>query len=419
MTEQPPKDLWTQFLDWLAQIITPDWDSVIGWLPLITTVLVVLVVFLMLPYAWWRARPINRPRLAPRLPPPPPEGVHLPGPSRWPFVVPIGGALILLALAIRPTDQQGQPTAPVNWPVLLVGLLVTFVALAGWLRDAMREWRRVEGAADDHKLLTSSGAAVARLPAAGITTPTLTRPGHAAEAGAIPVDRALVPAEPAEPGLPPGIHLPGPSPWPFLAPIGVAVIFFGLVFSPVLLLAGLVMSLIAAAGWIRDAGFEYRQVEEGHPAEPRTRDPERAFPKRLVGLYVAILGLAFLAMAAPGLVAFANPAPSASPAPSGPAGGGGGPPPAVVQIAAKDVAFDKTALEVPADTPITIEFDNQEALPHNVAIFADDSLSTALFTGDVVTGPTKVTYNVDPLPAGAHPFICSVHPNMKGTITAR
>jgi plastocyanin len=412
MNGQTINDIWTGILDFLARIITPDWNEVISWLPLIFAALVVLVVLGLLPYQWWRHRKSNRSRLMPRVPPPPPPGVHLPGPSRWPFVVPVGAALILWGLAIQPTDARGNATSPVNWPVFLAGLAITLIAIAGWARDAMKEWQRTEGMAEEPMLLTSGGVAVAQLPG-----PLVTRrpaPAHLAE----PVELGSAPDE-LQP--PPGVHLPGPSPWPFFAPVGLAVLFFGLVFSPLIALAGLLMSIIAAAGWVRDAGDEYRQVEEGQAPEPRTRDPERAFPKRLVSVYVGIFIAALVLGAIPGIIGLANQGPGASPSGAPVAGGGGGgePPGDQVAIVARNTAFDPVELTVPADKPFTIGFDNQDPQPHNVVIFSDDSHSKAVFTGDVVTGPTQVDYKVSPLAAGTYPFICAVHPNMKGSVTAR
>ena len=40
-----------------------------------------------------------------------------------------------------------------------------------------------------------------------------------------------------------------------------------------------------------------------------------------------------------------------------------------------------------------------------------------VFEGDIVSGQ-QVTYSVPALAAGSYPFICAVHPDMKGTITA-
>ena len=79
--------------------------------------------------------------------------------------------------------------------------------------------------------------------------------------------------------------------------------------------------------------------------------------------------------------------------------------------------FSTDCLAAPADTPFTIAFDNKDVgVPHNVAIFTDDTATKALFTGEMVTGPKKVTYEVKALPAGTYFFRCDVHPTtMSGT----
>src|SRR5207247_8041080 len=113
----------------------------------------------------------------------------------------------------------------------------------------------------------------------------------------------------------------GPSPWPFFAPIGLMFIFVGLVFGPWLILGGLVMSVIAVAGWFRDAGYEFHQVEAGHLPEPRTRDPERAFPKRLLPIYAAVAAFTLFVTLLPFLLTFL-PAGTAGGS-AQPSGGGG------------------------------------------------------------------------------------------------
>jgi plastocyanin len=423
---QASPDLWTQFLDWLSRIITPNWTDVINWIPLGLLALLVLVIFVVIPATWLRYAAVNRSRVPRRTTGgAPPAGVHMPGASPWPFVVPIGAALVLVGLVVRPTDARGEPTAPLNLPLFLAGLAITFIAAAGWIRDAMREWRRIEGLErDEHGLLLSSGAAVAALPRAVTVPPRRaygpTESGGLASAGEAATHPLVV--APVEP--PAGAHLPGPSPWPFFAPIGVAVALFGLVFHPAVLVAGILMTLIAATGAVLDAGREFRFIDAGHAPEPRTRDPERAFRKPLLAAYVLIGVLALVAMAVPGLIAFANSSggqtgeagAAAGASPSGEPGGG----PTTVHVVAKGIKFDTDRLEVPADKPFTIEFDNQdEAVPHNVTIYLDPGLAEPHFTGKIIDGPAKASYSVAPLPAGEYPFICIVHPNMKGTVVAR
>jgi cytochrome c oxidase subunit 2 len=112
------------------------------------------------------------------------------------------------------------------------------------------------------------------------------------------------------------------------------------------------------------------------------------------------------------------PAPSAEPGQSGEPPPAGGPGDTVVQIAASNIAFDKTELTVPGGQGFKIEFDNQEAQPHNVAIHEGSPSGPEVFRGEIITGPRAITYDVPALTAGTYGFVCTVHPNMTGTLTA-
>jgi plastocyanin len=87
-----------------------------------------------------------------------------------------------------------------------------------------------------------------------------------------------------------------------------------------------------------------------------------------------------------------------------------------VNIAAKDLKFTQTAVSVKAAKAFEILFDNQEGAPHNVAI--SDASGKNVFKGDIVSSK-RVTYQVPALAAGTYAFVCEVHPDMKGTITAQ
>ena len=64
-----------------------------------------------------------------------------------------------------------------------------------------------------------------------------------------------------------------------------------------------------------------------------------------------------------------------------------------------------------------IHFENKDAgNVHNVAI--KDASGAEVFKGDLVTGPGSADYQVPALAAGKYPFVCTVHANMQGTITA-
>ena len=94
-------------------------------------------------------------------------------------------------------------------------------------------------------------------------------------------------------------------------------------------------------------------------------------------------------------------------------GGGEGP----LTVVAAELAFDTDTIELPADTPTQIVMDNKDAgVPHNIAIYADDTLAEVLFQGELFTGPGEITYDIPALPAGEYYFHCDVHPNMNGTV---
>jgi plastocyanin len=87
-----------------------------------------------------------------------------------------------------------------------------------------------------------------------------------------------------------------------------------------------------------------------------------------------------------------------------------------VTVVAKNVAFDPDTLRAPANQAFTILFENEEAVAHNVSIYADEAQSEALFTGEIITGPGSTTYEVGALDPGTYVFVCDVHPaQMTGT----
>ena len=85
-----------------------------------------------------------------------------------------------------------------------------------------------------------------------------------------------------------------------------------------------------------------------------------------------------------------------------------------VTVVAKDLKFMTTAVSAKAGSPFTITFDNQDGAPHNVAI--SNGSGQSVFKGEIVSS-SKVTYQVPALGAATYPFICDVHPDMKGTLT--
>jgi len=376
-------DLWTELLALLSQVVTPIWNELIQYIPLLLFGLVPLVLLLTFG-AWHRNKPRNASRVPARLPDgKAPEGLHLPSPSRWPLVGALGGFFIFASLIFGQTTQipardasgqvvAGQMTTVSAGPdlvLLSIGLVIGALAFIGWFLDARKEYE-VTVAGDHHLVL-------------------------AAETAGRPVVQTI----------PEGVHLPPPSPWPFFAPVGIFFAFLGLALGPVLIVGGLAMAGIAAVGWTLEARREYREVADGEHMDPELRDPERVWPKRLVPVYAGIAVLSITLSLGNWMLSFLPQTEDAV------AGGG---PTATTEpyiSASTVIAFEVTEVVVPADTPFTITFENKQVgVDHNVEIFADAAKTQVLYDGEVFPGPATKEYEVQPLAAGTYPYICKVHP---------
>lgn len=96
----------------------------------------------------------------------------------------------------------------------------------------------------------------------------------------------------------------------------------------------------------------------------------------------------------------------------------GGPPP--ITVVADGLAFDTETIDLPADAPSQIDFENHDAgTEHNIAIYRDDAATDALFEGEIIIGPSSTMYQVGPIPAGTYYFRCDVHHEMNGTVDVR
>jgi plastocyanin len=103
---------------------------------------------------------------------------------------------------------------------------------------------------------------------------------------------------------------------------------------------------------------------------------------------------------------------------NGGSNGGGGTTPTTVT--AQNIAFDTDEIDLVAGQAAKLTFDNEDAgTPHNIAIYpseSDISADSALFQGDLVTGPAKQVYDIPALKAGTYYFHCDVHPTMNGSV---
>lgn len=186
-------------------------------------------------------------------------------------------------------------------------------------------------------------------------------------------------------------------------------------------------SLMAVYSDTNGGPLNYREIEELIAWIRATRDDTFEGRDAKTGELVEVAGWRDLAyQPEPG----ATPVPACwsdafavSPPPSGPAT----PAPSGVGetyklSAINPVAFEQTALEVLAGKAFTLLFDNLNiGVPHNVAIHEGDasSVGAEIWKGEIFAGIGTRTYTVPALDAGTYAFICTVHPNMVGTLTVK
>jgi plastocyanin len=118
-------------------------------------------------------------------------------------------------------------------------------------------------------------------------------------------------------------------------------------------------------------------------------------------------------------VAAASPSPGGSPAGSA-AGSPSGPVLSVETTDANSLAFDPNSLDAPANTAVTVNYNNNSALPHNIKFFnGPDQNAPSLAASEIVTGPNaleSVTFTTPATP-GDYFFWCDVHTTgMTGTL---
>jgi plastocyanin len=348
------QQIWNGILDLTKLLVIPDWGSLIALLPVFMGVIVLVWVADVVV----RFRRIGPRRRRPgRIPPPPPSGVHMPGPTLAPIFAAIGTFLLFLGLVF-------------SGPITVLGLIALILTLLYWGREGLREYDHVAG-----------------------------------EHPALP---AVV-----HPGPPPGVHMPGPSFRPILAALATFVLFAGLVFGGWVLAVGVIFTIVSLLGWLHDAGREYHQVVRADATGHLENEPAPDWPRVVVPVFAVLLVFAVALTAGwlPPRSAVGGAAPGSSAAPSGGPGG-----PSGLALTAQNLKFDVTTLKAPADKPFTVAYDNKDTAPHDFDI--TDASGTKVFDGKVDQGPAQTTYDVPALKAGTYKFFCSIHPGtMNGELT--
>jgi plastocyanin len=89
----------------------------------------------------------------------------------------------------------------------------------------------------------------------------------------------------------------------------------------------------------------------------------------------------------------------------------------VITIEAENLEFSAPCMVANAGEAFTIHFVNNDAMPHDVAVYNDNSRSNELMRGEIQNGEGEMDYPVDALDAGQYYFDCTVHPtDMNGTL---
>ena len=103
---------------------------------------------------------------------------------------------------------------------------------------------------------------------------------------------------------------------------------------------------------------------------------------------------------------------SGSPAASGGASG------SKVSIVASGIAWQTPDLSATAGASFDLSFDNEDAsTPHNFTL--KDSAGAVVFQSATFPGVATRDFTVPALTAGTYRFVCTVHPTMTGTLTAK
>ena len=91
-----------------------------------------------------------------------------------------------------------------------------------------------------------------------------------------------------------------------------------------------------------------------------------------------------------------------------------------VTLAANNLQFSTACIEAVVGKDIVIHFGNQEGMPHDLAVYKDNTKKNLLGKTDIVIGPNGSTTLTIPaqLPGQLY-FECTIHTSMNGSLVVR
>ncbi len=97
--------------------------------------------------------------------------------------------------------------------------------------------------------------------------------------------------------------------------------------------------------------------------------------------------------------------------------GQGGTEVGAVNLTAQDSTFNPRQLRVPGGGQVSVRFTNSDAVPHNFAVYQDQSATRVIYRGETFPGPATRNETFKAPPPGRYFFRCDVHPTtMTGTL---
>lgn len=253
-------------------------------------------------------------------------------------------------------------------------------------------------------------------------------------------------------------NVPAGSGWPVAAAVAVGVLAVGAAVGVPVLVAGLILVMVATAGWFARAwsdhptwtgpvrqrvssrllapiglpvgGFLLAAVIAVSVSRVLLAVPEKPAPFVALGVALAILTACAWVASCPRLGSSILVALSVLAATSmvgaGIAGAVGGErhfeeheEKEPLKITAKEVKFSRDTLTVKAGEEVDLEFDNEDGETfHNVAVYDGDGSpsSKPIFNGEGFPGHGERTYRFQAPAPGTYTFVCDFHPNMKGKL---